>query len=201
MFKTLFSTLAAAGLALSAAPAFSQDVNAMNNAFNAQLNAQMQSATQNMVQTNMNDPHVQQMYYVYLQQGGTLNFPSYCFRYAETGGMTPEGTGRAMRSSNQIHAQDMQNFNRYADGSRRMQQATYDYRNQVQDSWAAQRGDNLTARSTYVNDRQGTSWQLPNASPERFVQDQTTGTMFYMDAQGQYWMNDGQGWQGMRYRK
>ena len=201
MFKTLRSPLFAACLFLMATPAFSQDANAMNAAFNARLNAQMQANTQNVVQTNRNDPHVQQMYQIYLQQGGTLNFPSYCFRYAETGGMTPEGTQRAMRASNEIQVRNMDNFNQYADWSRRTQQATYDYRNQIQDKWARQRGENLTARSTYVNETQGTSWQLPNnASPGQFVQDQATGTVFYMDVHGQYWMNNGQGWQGLRYR-
>ena len=202
MPKSLFTTVFAACLALSVTPAFSQDFNAMNDAFNARMNAAMNARTQNIVQTNMNDPHVQQMYQVYQQQGGTLNFASYCFRYAETGGFTPEGTRRAVQTSNEIHNRNMNNYSEYTDWSRRTKQQTYDYRNQVQDSWARQRGENLTARSTYVNDHQGSSWQLPNnLSAGQYVQDQSSGSVFYMDFNGNYWMNNGQGWQGLRYQK
>lgn len=201
MSKTLFSTLAAAVLAIQAAPAFSQDLNAMNDAFNARLNAHMQATTQNIVRSNMNNPHVQQMYQIYLQQGGTLNFPSYCFRYAETGGMTPEGTQRAIRASNEIHARDQRNYQAYADWSRQNWNATNDYRGQVQDRWARQRGEVLNGQSTYTNDAQGSSWRLPNTTyPGQYVQDKSTGTVFYMDGQGQYWMNNGQGWQALRYQ-
>lgn len=174
----------------------------MNDAFNQQMNGQMQSRTHNIVQTNMNDPYVQQQYSIYQQQGGQLDFPNYCFRYAETGGMTWKGTQQAMQSSNQIHQQDMNNYQHYVDGSRAMQQATYDWRNSVQDKWARQRGENLTAQSTYVNGSTGASWQLPNnASPGQVFQDDRTGTVFMMGGQGHYWMNNGQGWQAMQYRQ
>ena len=33
-----------------------------------------------------------------LRMGGTLDFPSYCYRYAETGGFTQDGFRRAMQS-------------------------------------------------------------------------------------------------------
>ena len=199
MFRIILSTIT---LAVLVNPAFAQDLNAMNAAFNQQMNAQMQSTTNNIVLTNTRNPWVQQQYRLYQQQGGRLDFPNYCFRYAETGGMTWEGTQKAMQSSNQIHQQDMNNYQRYVDGSRAMQQATYDWRNHVQDKWARQRGENLTAQSTYVNGSTGSSWQLPNnASPGQVFQDGRTGTAFWMDGQGQYWMNNGQGWQAMQYQQ
>lgn len=201
MFKSIFSTTAAALLGVVANQATAQDFNAMNAAFNQQLNAQMQAATSNIVQTNMQDPYVRQQYRIYQQQGGQLDFPSYCFRYAETGGMTREGTQRAMQTSNQIHNQNMNNYQQYVDGSRALKQETYDWRNNVQDKWARQRGENLSAQSTYVNGTNGSAWTLPNnASPGQMFQDRSSGNYFYMDLHGQYWMNDGQGWQSMHYR-
>ena len=179
-----------------------QDFNAMNAVFNQQLNAQMQATTNNIVHTNMRDPYVQQQYRVYWQQGGQLDFKNYCFRYAETGGFTPGGTRRAMNSSNKIHRQDLSNYDRYVDESRALRQETYDWRNNVQDRWARQRGENLTARSTYVNSSTGSSWQLPNnASPGQMFQDRSTGTAFWMDGQGRYWISNGQGWQAMQYQQ
>ena len=202
MFKTVLSTVVLTVLAVTVNPAMAQDFNAMNAAFNQQLNARMQAMTNNVVNTNMQDPYVQQQYRIYQQQGGQLDFPNYCFRYAETGGMTWEGTRRAMRSSNQVHQQDMNNYQRYVDGSRALRQETYDWRNNVQDKWARQRGENLTAQSTYVNGSTGSSWQLPNnASPGQMFQDRSTGTVFWMDGQNQYWMNNGQGWQSMQYQE
>lgn len=202
MFRTILSMITAAFLATTIDQTHAQDFNAMNAAFNQQMNAQMQAATNNIVQTNMRDPYIQQQYRIYQQQGGQLNFPGYCFRYAETGGFTPEGTRRAMNTSNQIHQQDMGNYSGYVEYSRRMKQQTYDERNATQDKWARQRGENLTAQSTYVNESDGSSWQLPNnASPGQMFQDGRTGTFFTMDGQGQYWMNNGHGWQPMNYRQ
>ena len=199
MFKVILSSIL---LVMLANQAFAQDANAMNDAFNQQMNAQMQSRTNSIVLTNMRNPYVQQQYRLYQQQGGQLDFPNYCFRYAETGGMTWEGTQKAMQSSNQIHQQDMNNYQRYVDGSRALRQETYDWRNNIQDKWARQRGENLTAQSTYVNGSTGSSWQLPNnASPGQMFQDGRTGTAFWMDGQGQYWMNNGQGWQAMQYQQ
>lgn len=202
MFKTILSTVAVTVLAAMTNQSRAQDFNAMNAAFNEQLNARMQAMTTNIVDTNMRDPHVQQQYRIYQQQGGQLDFRNYCFRYAETGGMSWEGTRRAMQSSNQIHHQDMNNYQQYVDGSRALRQETYDWRNNVQDKWARQRGENLTAQSTYVNGSTGSSWQLPNnASPGQMFQDSSTGTVFWMDGQGKYWMNNGQGWQSMQYQR
>lgn len=202
MFKTVLSAVTVVVLATISNCTSAQDYNAMNAAFNQQLNAQMQAMTNNIVNTNMHDPYVQQQYRIYRQQGGQLDFQNYCFRYAETGGFSREGTRRAMQSSNQIHQQDMSNYSRYVDESRALRQETYDWRNNVQDRWARQRGENLTAQSNYVNGTTGTSWQLPNnASPGQMFQDRSTGTVFWMDGQGQYWMNNGQGWQAMQYQQ
>ncbi len=113
MFKTLLSTAVAMCGLLMTGTAFSQDFNAMNAEFNARLNAQMQAGVNNIVQTNMNDPHVQQMYQVYLQQGGQLNFQSYCFRYAETGGFNPQATNNMINQSWAIHRRDQANYSQY----------------------------------------------------------------------------------------
>lgn len=202
MFRTTHLLVALTAVAALHSETVAQDFNAMNAAFNQQQNAQMQMMTNNIVYSNMRNPYVQQQYQIYRQQGGQLDFPNYCFRYAETGGMTPEGTQRAINASNRIHQQDMINYSNYVDHSRAMKQQTYDWRNNVQDQWARQRGENLTARSTYVDQSSGSSWQLPNnAYAGQVFLDQRSGTAFQMDAQGQYWMNNGWGWQPLHLQR
>ena len=202
MLKTTLPLLVLATLAALQTETLGQDFNAMNAAFNQQLNAQMQMMTNNIVYSNMQNPYVQQQYQIYRQQGGQLDFPNYCFRYAETGGMTPEGTRRAMQTSNQIHQQDMINYQAYVDHSRALSQLTYDWRNNIQDRWARQRGENLTARSTYIDQSSGSLWQLPNnAYAGQVFVDQRSGTAFQMDGQGQYWMNNGSGWQPLHLKR
>lgn len=202
MFKQLYSAVVATVFATAAQLAVGQDINAMNAAFNQQLNAQMQSMTNNIVNSNMRNPYVQQQYQIYRQQGGQLDFPNYCFRFAETGGMTWEGTNRAIRTSNQIHSQDRINYQNYVDHSRALKQETYDWKNNVQDRWARQRGENLTGMSYYTNPATGAKWQLPNnATPGQYYHDQRSGSVFCMDQQGNYWMNSGTGWQPMHYNR
>ncbi|WP_010587040.1 hypothetical protein [Schlesneria paludicola] len=203
MLKEIVSTLAAVCTAMTAGDTFGQDLNAMNAAFNARLNGQMQATTNNIVQSNMNNPYVRQMYLQYQQQGGRLDFPSYCFRYAETGGFTPEGTARAIQSQQMIHQRDQANMNAYLQYSAQLQRDTNDYRNAVQDKWARQRGENLSAQATYVSGSDGSSYQLPtNATPGQIFQDRASGNYFGMDIHGQYWMSNGQGWwQPLTYRQ
>ncbi len=178
-----------------------QDFNAMNAAWNAQSNAQMNSMTNQMVQTNMNNPYIWQQYQVYQSQGGQLTFPAYCFRYSETGGFTPEGTKRAVNASNAVHQQDMANYGRYVDESRRVKQETYDYRNAKQDEWAHQRGDVLIDRGTFVNPVDGSSWRLPaNIWPGQTYYDAPSGNTFYRASNNQFMVFDGTNWRPIYYR-
>ena len=202
MFKTLMCAVVAVCGTLASGAANAQDFNAMNDAFNAQQNAGMQATTNNIVQTHMNDPHVYQMYQIYLSQGGRLNYESYCFRYAETGGFTQEGFRRATNNSWAIHNQDYKNRQDYYNYSEGLRKDTNGYRGQVHDKWAKERGENLSGKSPYTSTSDGSTWQLPNnTSPGTLIVDQSTGTHFWTDAQGQYWMNQGNGWSSMNYQK
>jgi len=204
MFQALLSTLSAAAQAFSSGDFCNMDLNALNNAFNTNMNAQMQAQFDGIMQANMNNPEIQRQYQVYLRQGGTLNFPGYCQRYAETGGFTQQGYQHAMATQAQINAQDAANMNAYRQHSQQLQQSTYEYRNEVQDQWAKQRGENLSAQAPYLNSQDGSTWQLPtNAAPtgQVFV-DNSSGNHFVMDVHGQYWINNGQGWwQSMEYQR
>lgn len=200
MFKTLLSTVFAMCGLLMTGTAFSQDFNAMNAEFNARLNAQMQAGVNNIVQTNLNDPHVQQMYQVYLQQGGQLNFQSYCFRYAETGGFNPQATNNMINQSWAIHRRDQANYSQYADESRRLRNDTYAYRDAVHQRQARQRGEGLTARANFENSADGSSHQLPtNLWPGQNYRD-PYGNVFHYDIHGRYWMYQNDGWQEMNYQ-
>lgn len=203
MFKALLSTLSAAVQAFGSGDFCNMDLSAMNDAFNANMNAQMKAQFDGIMRANMNNPEIQRQYQAYLQQGGTLNFPSYCQRYAETGGFTAQGYQHAMAKQAQINAQDAANMNAYRQHSAQLQQSTWEHRNNVQDQWAKQRGENLSAQAPYVNPHDGSTWQLPtNAAPGQVFYDNASGNHFVMDAHGQYWMNNGQGWwQSMDYQR
>jgi hypothetical protein len=203
MFQHLLSALESLCGAMSSGDFLSIDPNAMNAGFNAMQNAQMQAAQNQLIQSNMNNPLVQQMYQSHRQQGGTLDFPTFCLRYAETGGFTPQGYANAMHSRQQIEAQDAASMNAYRQHSQQLQESTTNYRQTVQDSWTNQRGENLSGQSPYVNSSDGSTWQLPNtAAPEQVYHDPSSGNYFAMDAHGQYWMSNGQGWwQSMNPRR
>ena len=136
MFKS-FSTIVVALLAtFTTSSTQAQDFNAMNAQFNATLNSQMQTTSDNLVQTNMNDPHVQQQYWVYLSQGGQLDFAAYCFRYAETGGFSEQGYRNMMQTTQQIHARDTANVQANHNHVNTLWSDTRAWQNQIHDSWA-----------------------------------------------------------------
>ena len=195
MFDQLFSTLMAACGNMSMGMGGFDNLNMMNAAFNASMNSQMQGMTDKLVQRNMNDPHIQQMYQQYLQQGGTLSFPQYCFRYAETGGFTPQGTAAAINTQRAIQQQDQAHLQAYHQHSANLQAQTTAYRNAVDDRIAQGRGENLLGQGQYVNQYDGTTWQLPaTAAPGSSHYDPASGNEFRMDIHGQYWMSNGQDW-------
>lgn len=202
MFQEILSAIQSVCGALNSGDFQSLDLNAMNSGFDQNLNVQMQACMNDIVQTNMNNPHVQQMYQTHRQQGGMLDFPTYCAQYAETGGFTAAGMQRLAQSRTQIQANDQRNMNAYRECSANLQQETTACRHAVQDKWANQRGENLAAQATFVNGADGTAWQLPtNLSPGQVAHDPGSGNVFAMDVHGQYWMSDGQGWwQSMNYR-
>ena len=104
MFQSLLAAIEALFAGMNSGNFLSLDVNAMNAGFNNQLNAQMQATQNQMIQSNMNNPHVQQMYQAHRQQGGQLDFPTFCLRYAQTGGFTPQGYANLAQSQHQINA-------------------------------------------------------------------------------------------------
>lgn len=175
---------------LIALPAAAQDWNALNNAFNQQLNAQMQGGLDAMIQQNMADPRIQQMYQQALANGtfrGSL--ADYAYAYAATGGFTPQGYAVAMGTN--------------ADIANRHNQMMADYwasQKAVQDAYAGWTGGfaanqwegglGLMGQSTY----QG-AWgpqQVPHTwQPGGFYgwNNQT----WHVDQSGQYWMADPSG--------
>ena len=195
MFQSILSALESLCGSMNSVNFLSMDVNAMNAGFNNQLNAQMQAAHNQMMHSNMNNPQIQGMYHTHRQQGGQLDFPTFCLRYAETGGFTPQGYANLAHSQNQINNNDARNMQAYHQHSSQLQQQTVDHRNAIHDKWADQRGENLSGQSHYVNSADGTAWQLPNtASPGQTYRDPASGNYFEMDPHGQYWMNTGDGW-------
>ncbi len=199
MFKTLLSTLVTVCGVLISGSAFAQYYPS-NDQFNADLNTQMQAAQNNMIHSNMNNPEVQRMYQIYQSEGGQLDFPNYCVRYAQTGGFNQRATDNFINQSWASHRQDQANYVDYTTESRRLKNETYAHRDAVQQRQARQRGEGLSAQAQFVNTVDGSSYQLPmNLQRDHSFRDHN-GTVFYLDIHGRYHMNNGNGWQAMNYQ-
>lgn len=161
--------------------AWAQDISAMYNQYVNQQNAYFQQLTQGVVQQNMSNPGIQQLYWQYRQQGGTASFEQFCYSYAATAGFTPDGIQRYQQSEAGIAAQQRQAWSQY-------QQAQAE-RAQAQSQWAngyylnqQQAGYTMQGQASYSNGQYlPYTWQ-PGTSHGNYTVDST----------GQYYqVNDG----------
>ena len=189
MVRVFTSTMALLCVLGSVGNLMAQDLNAMNNAFNQQMNARMNQQLSGIIQTNMQDPRVQQMYRMHRAQGGTLDFPSYCYQYARTAGFTREGVQNAVNSDRAIERREQDHMNQYRAWSNNLQRETTDYRTSAHDRWARQRGENLSGTGTYGAGNGGPNWTLPHTTPVGgTIHDANTGNTFHASSHGGYWV-------------
>ena len=150
------------------------------------MNAQMQAMQRGIVQQNMQNPRVREMYQGYLRSGGTLSFETYAYNYAATGGFTPEGMARYRLSESQIQ----QNERRAIEDYRASQAASAEALGRMHErnsEIAHARGNLLNGTTDYRNPRTGAEYNLPHTLPDESVfRDPASGNVFRNDAQGNY---------------
>ena len=122
MFKpVLIATAAVAALGAALAPAAQaqgmpdftrMDLSRMNNNFNNQMNAQMAQRQQQIVQSNLNNPQVMAAYRAGVCGPG-LTPQQFAYKYAATGGCTPQGYANYNRTTQQITANDAAAYRNY----------------------------------------------------------------------------------------
>lgn len=208
---TRFPHLLAAAAVLTgafAAPAKSQDFNAMMaqqdammtqqiQAMQAQMNntiAAGQQQVNQIVQQKMQDPQVQAAYqqHVYQAQSqGTqpYDFPTFAYYYAATRGFQDVAGYNAT-------TRDIQNKERIAwqgvrDAETNSANAIAGW-NQGYSNNQNEFGNQLMGNSTYVNGNTGQQQVLPHTWQRNTV-NQYQGNYYYVDQSGQYWMADPNG--------
>ena len=165
------------------------------------LSRQMAAGQQQIVQANMQNPRVQQMYQQHRAQGGCLSFPDFAYQYAATGGFTPQGMANYAATERQIQANDMSAWQGYQQaqanrGAAQMNMQQHSHNNQQEF------GHTLQGNSTWVDPNSGSSYALPHtAQPGAVYQDPNTGRYFGMDQQGQYHVWENGWWTRMQPRQ
>lgn len=115
---TLLATVAIALCAVPAAqaqgmPDFTRmNLNGVNSNFNARLNGAMAQRQQQIVQDNLNNPQAMAAYRAGACGPG-LTPQQFAYKYAATGGCTPQGYANYNNTTRQIAANDQAAYQRY----------------------------------------------------------------------------------------
>ncbi|MBL8892518.1 MAG: hypothetical protein JNL67_21255 [Planctomycetaceae bacterium] len=208
MFKSITTALIASLLTIQTSNA--QDLNAymqqqvsqteamLNQSYQRmnQLHYQMQQAENQIINQNMDDPRVQQMYQQYLQAGspyGQMNAQQFAYYYAATGGFSREGMINYHQTTREINARD--------------RAAQVGYRNHVNNLWGATNQERFDVYNRQQRDfgdlMSGSTWYSSSGGDDRSYlpytaqQGQTYtdyyGRTFMMDSMGHYQMVDPNG--------
>lgn len=181
---------------------FAQDYQAMIQQQLQQGNAlanQMQQMEGGIVQQNMQNPQVQQMYQNYINNGGTASFQQFAYSYAATGGFTPEGRQIWNQNEARIQRNEQQAVQRYRDNQAQNYQAMQQM-NQRNDEIARARGNLLNGTTDYYQPGTNNQYNLPHTlQPNNYYYDQGSGQNFYRDPQGNYQRQGQDGyWYGLQ---
>ena len=185
----LVSVIAAS--AASAQDFTRMDFNKLNNDFNIRMNGNIAASENSIVSRNLNDPRVQAMYRQHLAQGGRSTPQQFAYRYAATGGFTPQGIAyfNATEARNRAGEMNALHGLRQAQAARGVAQANYMAGFQQNN---AEFGNLLMGNSTYTNPNTGSNYVLPHTLQAGQPYRDATGNYFQTDARGnKYIYNNG----------
>jgi hypothetical protein len=190
------AVIASSVFTYSAREAQAQDFAAMIELEKQKMNAmnvQMQQMQNSIVSQNMQNPQVQQMYQQYRAQGGMESMEQFAYRYAATGGMTPEGTAFYYNNERAIQANDAAAVAAYRNNQMQNQAALTQQRQNSADWQARANGNILAGRSDYVDPSTGTVYNLQNTQPNTVNYNYGSGQQLYQDPAGNYYRGDQNG--------
>ena len=165
------------------------DITGMYNNQVNQNNAQYQQMTNGIVQQNMHNPQVQNMYRQYQQQGGQASFEQFCYMYGATGGFTQQGINQYHQVQQGINAQQQQAWSQYQAAQAQRAQAQRQYANGYYQN-QQEAGYNLNGHGTYYSPNG--SQQLPYTwQPGNYNYNNQT---YHVNPYGQYYQVDPNGW-------
>ena len=155
---------------------------------------QMQQMQNNIVQQNMQNPRVQQMYQQHVANGGQMSFQEFAYAYAGTGGFTPEGTNRWNQNERSIQQRDQAAVDAYRQNQGQNARAMQEMQNR-QDEIAHARGNLLNGTTDYVDPGTGKQYNLPHtAQGGDTFHDSNSDQNFQRDGQGNYRREDPSGY-------
>lgn len=150
---------------------------------------QMQQIETGIVQQNLQNPQVQQMYQQHLQSGGTMTPEQFAYGYAATGGYSPEGRARFQQNELANQQKEKQAHDGYVDAQRDRglaQQQMLEQENQISNA----RGNLLSGTTDYVDPTTGETFNLSHTAPgNSFAETPNSSDSFFRDTQGNFQRN------------
>lgn len=184
---TLLATIATIGVLTTNCQAQWVDYDSMiNEAMARQNNIVMQAEanTNQIVQQNMNNPQIQQMFRTYQAQGGPMSFQQFCYTYAATAGF--QNVQGWVNSERNIANNEAAAIADYRNFTANLWANTNAYRNQVNDRIAHERGELLSGNTYYSNPYMGGQVQLPYTATAGTVYTDYYGNTYTMGHNGNY---------------
>lgn len=208
MFKSISTALIASLLMIQTSNA--QDLNAymeqqvnqteamLNQSYQRmnQLDYQMQQAQNQIVNQNMNDPRVQQMYQQYLNAGspyGQMSAQEFAYYYAATGGFSQQGMINYQQTTRDINARDQAAQRNYREYVNNLWGATIQEKWDVHHRQQRDFGDLMSGSTWYGNPNGGGQYYLPYTAQQGQIYTDHDGRTFMMDSLGHYHMVDPNG--------
>lgn len=156
------------------------------------MNQRMQQQQNAIVQQAMQNPDCQAKYRQHLAQGGRLSYEQFAYQYVATGGFSSEGLARYRQSEQQSQQREAAAWQgvRQAEAARGQAQQQYadGYRRNQ-----AEAGEVLRGNSSWVDPTTGQQRALPYLGPNGGYTDPRTGQRYWRDANGQYFVQAGNG--------
>ena len=152
-----------------------------------QLSQEMQQREAQIVQQTMQDPRCQAMYQQYRARGGPASYPEFAYRYAATGGFSPQGIAQW----NQNEAANAARERAAVQRLRQAEQQRGDAQRQQNDRFyerQQERGRLLTGQGTWIDPNTGQRQVLPYLGPNNTYTDPRTGNQYARDQRGRYWV-------------
>jgi hypothetical protein len=118
------------------------------------LSMQMRQMEANIIQQNLNNPQVQQMYRQHLAQGGRMSPQQFAYEYGRQGGLTPQGRANAAAAQAQINANNAAANAAYRNHQQQLQQQRQQDYNAFHNRQTAA-GNTMMGVTTYYNPQDG----------------------------------------------
>ena len=152
-----------------------------------ELGQEMRQREAEIIEQTMQDPRCQAMYQQYRARGGPASFPEFAYRYAATGGFSPQGIAQwnqneaANAARERAAVQRLRQAEQQRGNAQRRQNDRF-YQQQEE------RGRTITGQGTWIDPYTGQRQVLPYLGPNSTYTDPRSGNQYARDQSGRYWV-------------